>query len=105
MGSGLFSTWREGERQICEPKSQWFTFGSLTPYRFEKNRPLGHVNCQGSLLQMARPSTAIQPWQRTGPVPNRCKPWCNRLEIQSVFAGGGIETTWWREGEAYKAPA
>jgi len=55
---------------------------------------------------MAYPSTAIQLFgSGLGPVPNGCKPWCNRLEIQSVFAGSGSETTWPCEGETQEAPA
>ena len=64
-------------------------FGSLTPYRLEKNRPLGHVNCHGSVL--APWSAANRLGGTPAPVPNGCKPWCNRLEIQSVFAGAAVK--------------
>ena len=63
----LFSTWRNGQRQNYEPKRQDGGFGSLTHLSVTKRiRPLGHVNCQSSLLQMAPSSTANRPSQRTG---------------------------------------
>src|SRR5262249_9032994 len=63
--------------------------GSLTPYRLEKNRPLGHVNCHGSVL--APWSAANRLGGTPAPVPNGCKPWCNRLEIQSVLPGAAVK--------------